>query len=68
MGGDRQHPQRTGRIRIWPAGAVFCNGRVPLGSQLSGTAKTGVRLAAFYPVSAGKSGGRFVAGADNCYL
>ena len=63
-----EHTNKQFRPWLWPVGAVFCNGRIPLSGQLPRTAKTGICPTAFYPVSACKSGGRFVAGADNCYL
>ena len=53
---------------VWVAGVIFCNGCVPLGGQFSGAATTGICPTAFYPVSAGKSVGRLVAGVDNCHL
>ena len=68
MDGHCQYPQRSGRLWLWSAGVIFCNGCVSLGSQLSVTAKTVVCLAALHPISAGKSGSRLVAGADNRHL
>lgn len=46
----------------------FAMGVFRSAAQLPRTAKTGICPTAFYSVSACKSGGRFVAGADNCHL
>ena len=68
MGYHPDHQQWPCRYRLWPVGAVLCNGRLSIGCILPGASEAGVRPAPLYPLCRSQGSRRVCNGNYACHL